>query len=73
MRTKEIMDWLKNRIQTCYESLKSSRTERFSELHIEGFRSRLDELILFYQQINGISFIDACKKLNINYEEVDTS
>ena len=73
MNKKEMIKLIEKRIKSCYRDLlyaKSIRSHRRS--YIEGFRCRLDELILLYQIIENISFIDACKKLKVKYEDVDT-
>lgn len=65
------MDLLKHRIKTCYHNLLIAKSEKYSELYIEGFRSRLDELLLLYHLTKKITFIEACKELNIKYEDVN--
>lgn len=72
MNKKDIMTMLKQRIGTCYEDLLYARSHKFKELYIEGFRNRLDELILMYHRIQNISFMEACKKLLVNYKDVDS-
>ena len=67
---KEILKYLKDRINSCYRDFKQSQTNKFRKKYVEGFRSRLDELILTYQHIEEISFVNACKELKINYEEI---
>lgn len=62
---------LKDRINSCYRDLLFSRNKKYMKAYIEGFRSRLDELILMYHCIENISFIDACEKLEVNYQDVN--
>ena len=71
MNKKEIMNMLKNSINKRYEDLLFAKSKMFEELYIEGIRSRLDELLLIYHIIQGISFIEACKELEIDYKEVN--
>lgn len=71
MNKKEIMKMLCSRIGSCLGSLISAREENFSKIHIEGFRCRLDELILVYQIIRHISFLEACEELGVNYKDVN--
>lgn len=73
MNKKEIMKLLKKRIEICYHDLLSARQNKFKAIYIEGFRSRLDELILMYHLIEDISFVEACKELGINYKEINWS
>jgi len=73
MEKKDIMMMLRQRIRSCYGDLLFARQEKYKEFYIEGFRSRLDELILMYHLIKGISFVEACKDLSINYKDVDTN
>ncbi|KKN67000.1 hypothetical protein LCGC14_0465540 [marine sediment metagenome] len=73
MNKEEIINLLKSRIKTCYRDLLFARSQKgYRKDWIEGFRSRLDELILVYHQIYDISFVDACEELNINYKDVNT-
>ncbi len=72
MNKKEIMKMLKARIKNCYGDLIYFRRQRPKDkLHTEGFRSRLDELLLTYHTIEGISFVEACKDCGVEYECVD--
>lgn len=73
MNKKEIMRMLIERILSCYDSLLFSRDNGSSKLRIEGFRSRLDELLLMYHIIKGISFIEGCKILRVNYKDLDAN
>lgn len=70
---KELMDLLFERIKSCYESLLFAKdVDKYKRaFYKEGFRCRLDELILYYHLVKGISFVEACKELNINYEDLD--
>jgi len=70
---KELAKLIKSRIKTCHGDLLFSRDlEGYRKDWIEGFRSRLDELILIWHEIYGIDFITACKELGINYKDVNT-
>ena len=71
MDKKEIIKYLKKRIESCYRSLLESVDNKFMKKYIEGYRSRLDELILVYQHIKDISFVDACKELEVEYSDLD--
>ncbi len=67
----KMMDLLIDRIKSCYEQLMGARYNRYMhKIYIEGFRCRLDELILYYHLVRDISFIEACKELKINYKDV---
>ena len=73
MNKKEIIDRIRERIDTCYKDLlfaKNQTGKRYRTDFIEGFRSRLDELILLWDEINGTNFMYSCKELGINYKEV---
>ena len=68
----QIMSRLTTRIQSCYEQLMSARANRYmDEIYVEGFRCRLDELILLYHLIRNISFCEACQELGITYSDVN--
>lgn len=67
----EIMKMLRTRIKSCYRQLLISRNKNYPELYIEGFRSRLDELLLIYHIIKDKTFINVCKELKINYNDVN--
>ena len=68
----EIINLLKSRIKSCYENLQFAKDQKgYRKDWTEGFRCRVDELILMYQEIQGISFVDACKELNINYQDIN--
>lgn len=72
MNKKEIVYMIGERIQTCYKELLFARNQKgYRKDWIEGFRSRLDELLLVYHKIYNISFIDACERLGIRYEDMD--
>jgi len=72
MNRVKMMDLLIDRIKSCYSQLLSARSERYTDkLYVEGFRCRLDELILYYHLVRNISFIEACKELEINYKDVN--
>lgn len=71
MNEKDIMNRLDDRIMSCHASLINARQSRMHGLYIEGMRCRLDELILLYHIIKNITFIEACKELNIRYEDVN--
>ncbi len=71
MNKKKIMKLLKENISSCHKQLLDARSENFPELYIEGFRCRLDELLLLYHLIENKSFVDACKDLKINYRDVN--
>lgn len=67
-----MMELLTNQIKTCYEQLSGSRSHPPAKvLKIEGLRCRLDELILYYCLVGGITFYEACKELNIPYNDVN--
>lgn len=70
----DIMDRLLDRIKSCNKDLIWAKSIKKNPIYIENFRSRLDELILFYVHIisREISFMDACKELGIKYEDVNT-
>ena len=68
MNKKEIMKLLEGRIESCFQQLLEARNNKYMEKYIEGFRCRLDELLLLYQTIEDKSFIDVCKDFEINYE-----
>lgn len=70
MNKKEIVEMVEQKISSCRDSLTTARTENFPKLYIEGFRSRLDELILLYQQIKDVSFNQACFMLGVNKMEI---
>ncbi len=74
LKRKQIIELLKSRIKSNYRDLlfmKNNLKER--EDWIEGFRSRLDELLLLWHEIHDISFTDACQEFGVNYEDVNTS
>lgn len=74
MNREEIINLLIKRIYSCHEQLTSARNKPgMSKLYIEGLRCRLDELILLYHLIRNISFVEACKELNIDYNDVNVS
>lgn len=71
MNREEIINLLIKQIKSCHEQLTSARNRTpINKLYIEGFRCRLDELILLYHLIRNISFVEACKELNIDYMDV---
>ena len=73
MDKKEILELLEGSINRCYLQLKSARSQKgFREDWIEGFRSRLDELLLLWHQIHNISFVKSCEFFKIDYKEVCT-
>ena len=68
----KMMDLLIDRIKHCHKQLMSSKNNMFSnDKFTEGFRCRLDELILYYHLVRGISFCEACKELEIPYKHVN--
>ncbi len=70
----KMMDLLIDRIKHCHKQLQQSRAHPPAKvLFIEGFRCRLDEMILYYHLVRGVSFCEACKELDINYEDVNVS
>ncbi len=72
MRSRDMMSLLKNRIDSCYKQLLSARNDRYMDsVYIEGFRCRLDELILHYHLVRDISFCEACEELKIPYKDVN--
>ncbi len=71
MNKKEIIKYLEKRIAECYQDLLSSRSKKYMQVFAEGYRSRLDELLLTYHQIKNISFLECCKELGIKYKDVD--
>lgn len=68
---KEIIERIEFRIQSLYKDLMFVRRENFSKSHIESFRCRLDELLLLWHEIKDVSFVEACKALDIDYKEVN--
>ena len=68
----KMMDLLVSRIKSCYEQLLIAKNNLYSrKIYIEGFRCRLDELLLYHQKVNGISFTESCKELKIKYEDLN--
>ena len=67
----QILKRMKQRIASCYDDLLESRIRKLPKLYIEGFRCRLDELLLLYHLIEDITFVEACKSLGIKYEDVN--
>ena len=67
----EIIKLLEERIKSCNKQLQQARHGFLDKLYNEGFRCRLDELILLHQMIENQSFMESCKKLNIKYEDVN--
>ncbi len=66
------MELLIRRIHRCYKQLLKSRAHPPERgIFIEGYRCRLDELLLYYSSIRGISFCEVCKELNIPYADVN--
>ena len=70
MKAEHIVNMLEQRIHSLHHELITARRENFPKNHIEGFRNRFDELILFYQEITGMSFIEVCGKLSIPPSDV---
>jgi len=69
----QIIKLLKERIKSCHKDLMFAKNQkRYRKDWIEGFRSRLDELLLIWHELHNISFIDSCEEFNINYKDVDT-
>lgn len=72
MNREEMFKLLTDRIKSCHKQFASARGDRFrKKLHVEGFRCRLDELILFYHLVKKISFVEACKELGVNYNDLN--
>lgn len=72
MNETQIMCRLTTRIQSCYEQLMEAKASRYMDkIYVEGFRCRLDELILLYHLIMNISFCEACQELGIIYSDVN--
>lgn len=68
----KMMDLLIGRIKSCYEEFLVAKIQRYPKtVYIEGYRCRLDELILYYHIIRNISFVEACKELDIEYEKLN--
>ena len=67
----QIIKRMKQRIASCYDSLLKSRAKNFPELYTEGFRCRLDELLLLYHLTEDITLVEACRNLGIKYEDVN--
>ncbi len=64
---------LKERIKICHKDLLFAKSQKgYRKDWIEGFRSRLDELLLVWHELHNISFIDACKEFGIRYHDVDS-
>lgn len=69
-----IVNFLKKRITGIHKDFLFFKVNRPEKKDwIEGYRSRLDELLLLWHEIHGISFIDACKEFHILYEDLDVS
>ncbi len=67
----EFYKLLEENIKRNYESLLYTRgMHNHNEIWAEGFRNRVDELILIWHIIKDISFVDACKELNIKYQDL---
>lgn len=72
MNKVKMMDLLIDRIKSCHEQFLVAKNNQYPRtVYIEGFRCRLDELILFYHTIRDISFVEACKELEIEYEDLN--
>ena len=71
MNKKKMMKLLRGRIDSCYIQLLSSRIGKHPELYVEGFRCRLDELLLFYHLVEGKTFMEVCEELGVKYSDVD--
>lgn len=72
MNKVRMMDLLIDRIKHCHKQLMDARNTRYMDsVYIEGFRCRLDELILYYHLVRNISFCEACRELEINYKDVN--
>ncbi len=68
----DMIELLRERIKSCHEQLMSARQVRdFPKEYIEGFRCRLDELLLLWHLHHDISFIESCKDLGIKYVDVN--
>ncbi len=73
MEKEDIIRLLKERIKSCYKDLLFARSQKgYRKDWIEGFRSRLDELILVYHEIYNIDFVNACEELGVKYQDVNT-
>ena len=74
MKKIKMMERLIDRIKSCHKQLMSAKANRYiDKIYVEGFRCRLDELILYYMLVRDVSFCEACKELDINYNDVDVS
>jgi len=71
MNKKELMKMLKEKIDSCYRQLQDAR--RLKSPYVEGFRCRLDELLLFYSHAEHKSFMGVCEEFKIDYKDVDAS
>ncbi len=72
MKKRDIITLLEQRINTCYKDLIFTRKKLPEKIDwIEGFRSRLDELLLIWHELHNISFVDACKEFGIKYQDID--
>ncbi len=74
MEKETITKLLRSRIKSNYRDLLFTRNNLAKRKDwIEGYRSRLDELLLLWHEIHDISFIQACDEFEIKYKDVDTS
>lgn len=73
VKKSEIIDFIAFRIKSAYNDLQfAKRNVPNRQDWIEGFRCRIDELLLIWHEIHNISFVDACKEFKIDYKEVNT-
>ena len=67
----KIIERIIERVLSCYLDLKLARNVSCCPIYIEGFRCRLDELLLLYSNSMNISFIEACSELEVKYRDVN--
>ena len=72
-KKQDILDYLVRSIRRCHKDLREARGNWAQQDYIEGFRCRLDELLLMFEHVYEISFVEACKRFEIPYEEVNWS
>ncbi len=57
-----VIELLRNRIKSCHiQLMDGKRVKGFPKEYVEGFRCRLDELLLLWHLQHDISFVEACK------------
>lgn len=72
MKEEEIITFLEQRIKSCHKDLLFAKSQKgYRKDWIEGFRCRLDELILLYHEILDMNFYEACEELGIKREDVE--